>query len=152
MNFMAGIGRALTAWALLCAVAALAAGCARDAGVGGVNSAAEWSPEFVVAKWHNDHAAAISVNVDGVPMSISPVEEFALRAGVPLNYEMVSQRYADEPPEWVEHDLTGLVPDVVPGALMRRHTGAEVEYALELAASAGSGFLGMGIGMWIMTL
>ena len=147
MNFMAGIGRALTAWALLCAVAALAMGCARDAGVGGGldntrAGAEEWTPEFVVAKWHNDHAAAISVNVDGVPMSISPVEEFALRAGVPLNYEMVSQRYADAP-EWVEHDLTGLIPDVAPGALMRRHTGAEVEYALELA-ERGFGFFGHG--------
>lgn len=139
MNLRAGLARVLIVGVLLCAVAL--AGCAREqAGGGGADG---WTPEFVVAKWHNDRAAAISVNVDGVPMSVSPVEEYALRVGVPLNYEMVSQRYVDEPPEWVEHDLTGLIPDVVPGALMRRHTGAEVEYALGLAAK-GFGFFGHG--------
>lgn len=140
------------AMAMLCAMVAgallysAAAGCARDAGLlggSGAGGGGEWAPEFAVAKWHNDHAAAISVNVDGVPMSISPVEEYALRMGVPLNYEMVSQRYVDAPPAWVEHDLTGLIPDVVPGALMRRHTGAEVEYALGLA-ERGFGFFGHG--------
>ncbi len=101
------------------------------------------SPEITIAKWFDDHDAAISVTYDGSPRAPNAVDDLALDLGLVLDYEMVTQMYQDRVPDWVEHDLTELIPDVVPGDLYDRLTDDQIEYALSLTAH-GFGFFGHG--------
>ena len=100
-------------------------------------------PELTIAKWFDDHAAAISITYDGVSGAPNRIDKLVLDEGLVLDYEIVTQRYLDQVPDWVEHDLTELVPDVVPGDLYRPMTDAAIEHSLSLTAH-GFGFFGHG--------
>ncbi len=100
-------------------------------------------PELTIAKWFDDHAAAISITYDGVSRAPNRIDKLVLDEGLVLDYEIVTQRYLDQVPDWVEHDLTELVPDVVPGDLYRPMTDAAIEHSLSLTAH-GFGFFGHG--------
>ena len=41
---------------------------------------------------------------DGRPDANHPVNDFVLDMGLVLDYEMVTQAYVDQVPDWVEHD------------------------------------------------
>ena len=101
------------------------------------------APALTIAKWFDDHAAAISITYDGTSKAPNRIDKLVLDQGLVLDYEMVTQRYFDRVPDWVEHDLTELVPDVVPGDLYQPMTDAEIEHSLSLTAH-GFGFFGHG--------
>ena len=100
-------------------------------------------PEPTIAKWFDDHAAAISITYDGAPVRSNAVDDLAQELGLVLDYEMVTQRYRDRVPEWVEHDLTELIPDAVPGDLYEPLTDKQIAYGLSLT-DRGFGFFGHG--------
>ena len=100
-------------------------------------------PAPAIAKWFDDHAAAISITYDGVAVQPNEVDALAQELGLALDYEMVTQRYLDRLPDWVEHDLTGLIPDPVPGDLYEPLTDEQIEYGLSLT-DHGFGFFGHG--------
>ncbi len=101
------------------------------------------SAAFAIAKWFDNHAAAISITADDWPDANRPVDDFVLDMGLVLDYEMVTQAYADQAPDWVEHDLTDLIPHIVPGVSLDKFEDRRIEYDLALAAR-GSGFFGHG--------
>ena len=101
------------------------------------------APALTIAKWFDDHAAAISITYDGVSGAPNRIDELVLDEGLVLDYEIVTQRYLDQVPDWVEHDLTELVPDVVPGDIYQPMTDAAIEHSLSLTAH-GFGFFGHG--------
>ena len=101
------------------------------------------APALTIAKWFDDHAAAISITYDGVSGAPNRIDELVLDEGLVLDYEIVTQRYLDQVPDWVEHDLTELVPEVVPGDIYQPMTDAAIEHSLSLTAH-GFGFFGHG--------
>ena len=100
-------------------------------------------PTPTIAKWFDGHAAAISITYDGLPRGPNRVDDLALDMGLPLDYEMVSQRYLDGVPDWVKHDLTELIPDAVPGDVYELLTDEQIAYGLSLTQH-GFGFFGHG--------
>lgn len=100
-------------------------------------------PALRIAKWFNNHSAAISITYDALPRDDSPVDGFASELGLVLDYEVVTQRHIDQVPDWVEHDLTELVGQAVPGKLMKRPDERRMEYARRLIAQ-GFGYFGHG--------
>ena len=77
-------------------------------------------PRVAVAKWFDNHAAAISITYDDWPDPAWPVDDLASHLGLALDYELVTQRHVrreELPALGVEHDLTDLIPDVVPGVV-----------------------------------
>ena len=99
---------------------------------------------FAIAKWFDNHAAAISITYDDWPDANHPVDDFVLDMGLVLDFQMVTQGYIrDELPDWVEHDLTELIPHVVPGASQSRFEDDRIESNLALTAH-GFGFYGHG--------
>lgn len=101
-------------------------------------------PELTIAKWFDDHTAAISVTYDAPLVGPNGVADMALERGLVLDHEMVTQRYVDRLPDWVEHDLTELIPEVVPGDLYPRLTDEQIESGLAFAARRGFGLFGHG--------
>ncbi len=116
-------------------VLAVHASCVDDGGSG--------APGFVVAKWFDNHTAAISISYDAVPDPSQPVDTFVQSLGMIIGYEVTTQRFLDELPAWVEHDLAPLVPDVVPGVIGSKVPAHITEYLLSLAAQ-GFGYFGHG--------
>ena len=114
-------------------------GSARDR----IDSANSRQAAFAIAKWFNNHAAAISITYDDWPDVNHPVDEFVLDMGLVLDFQMVTQGYADQVPDWVEHDLTELIPHVVPGALLSKFEDHRIDSNLALTAH-GFGFFGHG--------
>ena len=100
-------------------------------------------PKMTIAKWFGDHAAAISITYDRAAKGPSRIDDLALDLGLVLDYELVSQRYVDRAPDWVEHDLTELIPDAVPGDLYPPLTDEQIAYGLSLTGH-GFGFFGHG--------
>ncbi len=112
------------------------------------NSAAPTNPRrpaFAIAKWFDNHTAAISITYDGRPDANHPVNDSVLDMGLVLDYEMVTQAYVDQVPDWVEHDLTELIPHVVPGASQNKFEDQRIESNLALTAQGGGGFFGHGL-------
>ena len=99
--------------------------------------------EITVAKWLDDHTAAISITYGAVPRGPNRIDDLVLDMGLTLDYEMVSQRYLGRLPDWVAHDLTQLIPEVFPGQLYDRLTDSEIAYGLSLT-DHGFGFFGRG--------
>lgn len=106
-------------------------------------AAAGQRPSLAVAKWFNNQGGAISITYDAVPRANSPVDALAMELGLVLDYEMVTQRHLEQVPDWVKHDLTELIPEAVPGKIMRRPDAQQVEYGWSLL-SRGFGFSGHG--------
>ena len=100
-------------------------------------------PKLTVAKWFDDHAAAISITYDHAANGPSRIDDLALDMGLALDYELVSQRYHERVPDWVEHDLTELIPDAVSGDLYPALTDEQIAYGLSLT-DRGFGFFGHG--------
>ena len=106
--------------------------------------AAPDTPMFTIAKWFDNHTAAISITYDSTPNTRWPVDDFVLEQGLVLDYEMVTQKYSSEPlPDWVEHDLTELIPDVVPGRVFDPLGEYRIASSLALT-DEGFGFFGHG--------
>ena len=100
-------------------------------------------PTPTIAKWFDDHTAAVSITYDGTAVRSNAVDDLAQELGLALDYEMVTQRYRDRVPDWVEHDLTELIPDAVPGDLYEPLTDEQIAYGLSLT-DRGFGFYGHG--------
>ena len=108
----------LAAVVLLAAAAGLLGSCAPS---GPPSSGPPSSgPRIAIAKWFDNHAAAISITYDGWPDPMAPVDDLAADLGLMLDYQLVTQRYVkrDDLPDWVEHDLTDLIPHAVPGVVL----------------------------------
>ncbi len=103
----------------------------------------ESAAAITIAKWFNNHTAAISITYDDWPDVNHPVDDFVLDMGLVLDFQMVTQGYADRVPDWVEHDLTELIPHVVPGASQSKFEDQRIKYNLALTAR-GFGFYGHG--------
>ena len=108
-----------------------------------IDSANSQPAAFAIAKWFDNRAAALSITYDDWPDASHPVDDFVLDMGLVLDFQMVTQGYADGVPDWVEHDLTELIPDVVPGASQSKFEDQRIEYNLALTAR-GFGFFGHG--------
>ena len=102
------------------------------------------APRISIAKWFDDHAAAISITYDSAPSVRRLVDDFVLEQGLVLDYEMVTQIYAGgQIPDWVKNDLTKLIPDVVPGRVFNQLSDYRIASNLSLT-SYGFGFFGHG--------
>ena len=98
---------------------------------------------FAVAKWFDNHTAAISITYDDWPDADHPVDDFVLDMGLVLDFELVTQGYAEGLPDWVEHDLTELIPHAVPGVSLSKFEEQTIESNLALTKH-GFGFYGHG--------
>ncbi len=110
------------------------------------DSAGDRSPQpaaIAIAKWFDNHAGAISITYDDWPDANHPVDDFVLDMGLVLDFEMVTQGYSDQVPDWVEHDLTELIPHAVPGVVLSKFEDQLIESNLALTAH-GFGFYGHG--------
>ena len=114
-----------------------------DSAGGRIDSADSQPAAFAIAKWFDNRAAAISITYDDWPDASHPVDDFVLDMGLVLDFEMVTQGYADRVPDWVEHDLTELIPDIVPGVSLSKFEDQQIEHNLALTAR-GFGFFGHG--------
>ena len=63
--------------------------------------------------------------------------------GLVLDFELVTQGYAEGLPDWVEHDLTELIPHAVPGVSLSKFEEQTIESNLALTKH-GFGFYGHG--------
>ena len=69
------------------------------------------TPSVTIAKWHNNHAAAISLTYDDQPGADRPIDGLVARPDLNLDYEWVTQHMTGEGlPVWVTHDLTRCIP------------------------------------------
>ena len=101
------------------------------------------APSAAIAKWFNNHAAAISITYDTEPNPDSPVDQFVMQHQLTLDYELVTQRCIEQIPPWVKHDLTPLIPHAVPGRNYPQTGHGLTQYAQWLLTQ-GFGYFGHG--------
>ena len=65
-------------------------------GTGGVQRSPSPTSSVTIAKWHNNHAAAISLTYDDQPGADRPIDGLVARPDLNLDYEWVTQHMAGE--------------------------------------------------------
>lgn len=142
---MAALPAALAA---LLALALAACNTAGDATPDGVASPAVAlsGPAIAIAKWYDNHTAAISITYDANSYNTPEINRFVAEQRLVLDYEMVTQRFWGQPlPDWVEYDLTERIPAEIPGRVYDRAGDGEIA---NLAALTAAGFGYFGHGHW----
>ena len=102
-------------------------------------------PSFTIAKWHNDHTAAISITNDDAPDRNDPVAAFVTSLGLVLDYEMPTQSMMNGwLPDWAERDLGALVAEGLPGRVFDQLPPARLDFLLNELIPQGFGYFGHG--------